>query len=89
LEGVDFTMLDFILDLFIKYLALGLINEGTGTNNHGSPGNGGGNRHYSSPESHTPMHDEQGANDVLTKKKNMIVVMSDLMQLLSPETNIR
>lgn len=28
LEGVDSTMLDFILDLFIKYLAQGLVNEG-------------------------------------------------------------
>jgi hypothetical protein len=35
------------------------------------------------------MHDENGANEILTKKRNMIMVMSDLMQLLSPETNIR
>jgi hypothetical protein len=36
-----------------------------------------------SPESHTPMHDEESCNDILIRKKSMIEVMSDLMQLLS------
>lgn len=67
-------MLDFILDFFIKYLVKGIINEGNGN----SPEN----KIMGSPESHTPMHDEQTSNDIMIRKKNMIEVMSDLMQLL-------
>ena len=80
-ESVDFTMLDFILDFFIKYLVKGIINERNGN----SPGL----KLMGSPESHTPMHDELSSNDIMIRKKNMIEVMSDLMQLLSQDSNIR
>lgn len=74
-------MLDFILDFFIKYLMKGIINEGNG--NSPVP------KIMGSPESHTPMHDEDSCNDILIRKKSMIEVMSDLMQLLSSDSNIR
>ena len=35
------------------------------------------------------MHDEDSCNDILIRKKSMIEVMSDLMQLLSSDSNIR
>ena len=35
------------------------------------------------------MHDETSCNEIMIRKKNMIEVMSDMMQLLSPESNIR
>lgn len=67
-------MLDFILDFFIKYLVKGIINDGNG--------NMAEQKIIGSPESHTPIHDETTCNDVMIRKKNMIEVMSDLMQLL-------
>ena len=74
-------MLDFILDFFIKYLVKGIINERNGN----SPAL----KLMGSPESHTPMHDELSSNEIMIRKKNMIEVMSDLMQLLSQDSNIR
>jgi hypothetical protein len=77
-------MLDFILDIFIKHLLKDLVVS-NGNGNGGSPG-----RHLAcSPESYTPNVDEHGALEILTNKKNMIEIMSELIQLLSPDTNIR
>lgn len=77
-------MLDFILDIFIKHLHKDLAS----VNNLG---NGGSPAHHlaCSPDSRTPNVDENGAIEILTTKKNMIDVMSELMQLLSPDTSIR
>lgn len=73
-------MLDFVLDYFIKYLTKGLVAEKVDINQqNNSP-------HIESASQ--DLHDAKIAS-IIKKKRDMIETMSELMQLLQPDSNIR
>ncbi len=71
-------MLDFVLDLFMKYLMKGLTIIPDKNAINGSPSDG-----------ITPKFDAKEVNDLIRNKKDMIEIICDLIKLLSPEHNIR
>jgi hypothetical protein len=73
-------MLDFVLDYFIKYLTKGVVAEKVNIDQHNK-----------SPhiESATPDLDDVNVASIIKKKRDMIETMSELMQLLQPDSNIR
>jgi hypothetical protein len=73
-------MLDFVLDYFIKYLTKGVVAEKVKIDQlNKSP-------HI---ESATPDLDDSNVTSIIKKKRDMIETMSELMQLLQPDSNIR
>jgi hypothetical protein len=73
-------MLDFVLDYFIKYLTKGVVAEKVDID----PFNKSSNK-----ESATPNLDDSKVVSIIKKKRDMIETMSELMQLMQPDSNIR
>lgn len=73
-------MLDFVLDYFNKYLTKGLVAEKVVIDpfNNSPP-----------RESATPDLDDAKVASIIKKKRDMIETMSELMQLLQPDSSIR
>jgi hypothetical protein len=67
-------MLNFVLDYFLKYLVSGIIPD----------------KDRAHSETISPNNDSNTEVELLlTSKRNMLEVMSDIMYLLQPELNIR
>ena len=73
-------MLDFVLDYFIKYLTKGLVAEKVDINQQ--------NNSLHIENASQDVHDAKIAS-IIKKKRDMIETMSELMQLLQPDSNIR
>ena len=73
-------MLDFVLDYFIKYLTKGVVAEKVTIDQLNKSPN---------IESATPDLDDDNVASIIKKKRDMIETMSELMQLLQPDSNIR
>ena len=71
-------MLDFVLDYFIKYLTKGVVAEKFDIDK--SP---------NKESAAAPNLDNAKVASIIKKKRDMIETMSELMQLLQPDSNIR
>ena len=73
-------MLDFVLDYFIKYLTKGVVAEKVVID----PFNNSPPRESATPDLHSTK-----VASIIKKKRDMIETMSELMQLLQPDSSIR
>jgi len=73
-------MLDIVLDYFIKFLTKGILpDKPSATINFLIP----------TVDGSTPHHDDKIITSLVKKKRNMVEIMTELMQLLQPDSNIR
>jgi hypothetical protein len=73
-------MLDFVLDYFIKYLTKGVVAEKVNIDQLNKSPN---------IERATPDLEDANVASIIKKKRDMIETMSELMQLLQPDSKIR
>jgi hypothetical protein len=71
---IDYNMLDYVLDLFMKFLLLEIVPD---------------NKVSSQQEYQSPMLNIKETERILYTKRNLLEVMSEVMKLMTPEINIR